>query len=160
MRDLRRYVATTIALLAAAAAIAAAAVFLLPVTWVRWIPAVVGAAWTVALVWLVPRLTGEPGAPRAASIRSGVVACGLLTALAASWAVRDRVGWPELLLVAAALVAFGFWTRAMARELKRRRAYPPVPPGPVLGLGDPERDRPPPPRLDWPRRPTRPTPWM
>lgn len=160
MAELRRNVVATIALLAVAAAIAGAAVSLLPESWLRWVPAAVGCVWTATLLWLVPRLSDEPGAPRASSIRSGGVACALLTALAASWAVRDRVGWPELLMVAAALVAFGVWIRAMARESRRRRAHPPAPPGPVLGLTDGEPEEPPSVPPAWPRGRSRSTPWM
>ena len=132
----------TLLLLAAAAAVAAAAVLLLPERWIRWSPAVVGAGWTVALLVLARRVQTEPGGLVPASLHGGVVACGLLTVLAGSWAFRGRVGWPELLLLSAALVAFGFWARAMAREQERRRHRPPAPPGPVLGL----RDRSPSPR--------------
>lgn len=149
----RRYVFMTAILLVGAAAGAAAAVLLLPDRWIRWIPAVVGAAWTGALVWLARRLGREPGAPGPESLRGGIVASGLLTALAASWAVRDTVAWPELLLLASALVAFGFWVRALAREAKRLRRFPPAPPGPVLDL----RDRPAPP--DWAHQPRRRTRW-
>ncbi len=130
-------------LLLAAAAVAAAAVLLIPEAWLRWVPAVVGAAWTVGMLALARRLRAEAGGPAPRDLRAGVVSCGLLTALAVSWAAREQVGGPELLLLAAALVAFGFWARAMARERRRRRLSPPAPPGPVLRLRDrPRRPRP------------------
>lgn len=132
------YLVPTVLLVAAAAALAAGAVLLLPEGWLRWVPAGVGAGWTVGMVVLARRARAE-GAAAPRDLRGGVVACGLLTALAVSWAVRDRVGAPELLLLSAALVAFAFWARAMARERRRRRHAPPAPPGPVLRL----RDRPP-----------------
>ncbi len=103
-------------LVLAAAGVAAAAVLLLPEAWLRWVPAVVGGAWTSGMVLLARRVRADAAAAAPRDLRAGVVACGLLTALAVSWAIRARVGAPELLLVAAALVAFGFWTRAMARE--------------------------------------------
>lgn len=138
-----RYLVLVIMVLAAAA-VAAAAVLLLPESWVRWIPAVVGASWTSGMVVLARRLASEPGSARPRDMGAGVIACGLLTALAASWAARDEVGGPELLLLAAALVAFTFWARAMARERRRRRRFPPAPPGPVLRLRDGAPAPPPP----------------
>ncbi|HUK87860.1 MAG TPA: hypothetical protein VLT85_09365 [Terriglobales bacterium] len=135
----------------AAAALAAAVVYLLPESVVRWIPAAVGAAWTVGLVWLTRRLGAgagvEPGAWGARGMGAGIVACGLLTALAARWAVTDGVAWPELVLLSAALVAFGFWARALLREVRRRRECPPRPVGPVLGLR--EREQTPPDSGPW-----------
>ena len=142
MPSKRAYLVPLLVLVAAAGAGAAAAVLLLPDAWLRWVPAVVGAAWTIALLALARRWRAEPGGTAWAGVRGGVVACGLLTALAVSWAVREQVGWPELLLLAAALVAFAFWARGMARDRRRRRHFPPAPTGPVLGL----RDRPRPPR--------------
>lgn len=143
MPSLQRY----LLLVLAAAAVAAAAVYLLPDSVVRWIPAALGGAWTGGLVWLTRRLRREPGSWGAPGMRAGVVACGFLTALAASWAVRDGVAWPEMLLLAAALVAFAFWARALLREVRRRRQYPPEPVGPVLKLR--ERDRTPPDPTHW-----------
>jgi hypothetical protein len=156
----RRYIVALSLLIVGAAAISAAAVLLLPEGWVRWIPALVGAAWTVGLAWMARRLGAEPGMPRPTSVRAGVVACGLLTALSASWAVRDRVEWPELLLLAAALLSFGWWLRATARELRARRAHPPAPPGPVLGLRPPARRTSRRPRRDPPGQTPRSTRWM
>ncbi len=130
------YLVPTLLLLAAAAAAAGGAVLLLPEAWLRWVPAGVGAAWTAGMVVLARRAGTEAGPAAPRDLRGGVVACGLLTALAVSWAARDRVGAPELLLLAAALIAFAFWARAMARERRRRRHSPPAPPGPVLRLGD------------------------
>ncbi len=143
MPSLKRYAV----LVLVAAAIAGGAVYLLPEGWVRWIPAAVGAGWTGGLVWLTRRLRSEPGSWGAPGMRAGVVACGFLTVLAGSWAVRDAVGWPELLLLTAALVAFGVWARGLLREVKRRRRFPPIPVGPVLGLR--ERDRTPPGPTRW-----------
>ncbi len=137
-------------MLCVAAAIAAGAVTLLPERWVRWIPALVGAGWTIGMVVLARRIGVETGSGRPRDLPAGVIACGLLTVLAVSWAARDSVGWPELLLLTAALVAFSFWARAMARERKRRRHSPPAPAGPVLRL----RERPPGRRVPRQDRPT------
>ncbi len=136
-------------LVLAAAALAAAAVYLLPERVVRWMPAAIGAAWTGGLVWLTRRLRAEPGSWGVPGMRAGVVACGLLTALAASWAVRDGVALPEMTLLAAALVAFGIWARALLREARRRRQHPPRPAGPVLRLQQREGRRTPPDHTRW-----------
>ncbi len=135
MLEPHRLILPTVALLAAAAAVAAAAVLWLPDLAIRWTPTAVGVLWTTALVWFARRLGHEPGVG-VGSLRSGAVACGLLTLVAVSFGVRQRIGWPELVLFVPAFFGLAVWARQTVRELRLRRRLPPAPPGPVLRLGD------------------------
>lgn len=144
MTEPHRLILPTIGLLALAAAIAAVAVAWLPEGVIRWVPTAVGALWTGAMVWFAHRLRDEPGVG-SRSLRSGAVACGLLTLVAASFGMRQAIGWPEAALSIPAIVGLGVWARQTVRELRLRRRLPPAPPGPVLRL----RDREPPRRSHW-----------
>ncbi len=147
MVDPHRLIVPTVALLGAAALAAAAAVALLPDAAIRWVPAIVGVLWTAAMTWFARRLRGDPTIGWK-SVRSGAIACGLLTLVAFSVGLRQRIGWPELILVIPALIGLLVWARQTVREFRLRRRLPPAPPGPVLRLRD-EARRP-------PRRP----PWL
>ena len=139
MVDPHRLIVPTVALLGAAALAAAGAVALLPDSVIRWVPTAVGALWTGAMVWFARRLRHDPLAGWR-SVRSGAIACGLLTLLAFSAGLRQRLGTPELVLAVPAAIGLGVWARQTVRELRLRRRLPPGPAEPVLRLG--ERDRP------------------
>lgn len=137
-----RWIVPTVALLGAAALAAAGAVALLPDSAIRWMPAIVGTLWTAAMTWFARRLRYDPTAGWK-SVRSGAIACGLLTLVAFSVGWRRQIGWPELVLALAAAIGLGVWARQTVRELRLRRRLPPAPPGPVLRLRDEARQRPP-----------------
>ena len=140
MVDPHRLIVPTLALVGAAALAAAGAVALLPDALIRWVPTAVGALWTAAMTWFARRLRGDPSVGWK-SVRSGAIACGLLTLVAFSVGLRQEIGWPEVVLGVPALVGLGVWARQTVRELRLRRRLPPAPPGPVLGL-DRERQSP------------------
>ncbi len=140
MTEPHRLILPTVGLLGAAAAAAAAAVAWLPESAIRWIPTAVGVLWTTAMAWFARRLRHEPVFGRR-SLRSGAVACGLLTLVAVSYGVRQRIGWPELVLFVPALVGLLIWARQTVREMRLRHQLPPAPPGPVLRLGEREPSR-------------------
>jgi hypothetical protein len=90
-----------------------------------------GALWTIGLLYfdlMIRRDAGRFGLigaeALAAGPRSAALVCGLLTVLLTLFAVRGRVGWPEVLTMIAACVFLVRWLVASIRLSRRSRQRP------------------------------------